>query len=126
MNNLCIAEQDVQKEHVYLPDFLYQDLGHHTSGCVFTLPKSNHLQNLLTRKDNLLKETTHQTINLLSKNIFKFPQEILVKTTIDKRIEKLTVSFVNESYFLYDKSNVIAQTFITEINKLIPLYGSIS
>ena len=40
--------------------------------------------------------------------------------------KKITVSFVNESYFLYDKSNVIEQTFITEINKLTTVYGSIS
>ena len=36
------------------------------------------------------------------------------------------VSFVNESYFLYDKSNIIEQTFITKINKLIYVYGSTS
>ena len=33
---------------------------------------------------------------------------------------------MNESYFLYNKSNMIEQTFVTEINKLIPVYGSIS
>ena len=33
---------------------------------------------------------------------------------------------INESYFLYDKSNVIEQTFVTEINKLISVYGYIS
>ena len=43
---------------------------------------------------------------------------MLVKTAIDNYTKKLTVSFVNESYFLYDKSNIIEQTFITEINNL--------
>ena len=38
---------------------------------------------------------------------------------IENYIKKLTVSFVNESYFLYDKSNMIEQTFITKTNKLI-------
>lgn len=33
---------------------------------------------------------------------------------------------MNESYFLYDKSNMIEETFITEINKLIFVYDSIS
>ena len=33
---------------------------------------------------------------------------------------------MNESYFLYDKSNFIKETFITEINKKILTYGSIS
>ena len=51
-----------------------------------------------------------------------FAQNILWQLKI---IQKLTVGFINESYFLYDKSNVIEQTFVTEINKLISIYGSI-
>ena len=61
-----------------------------------------------------------------SKDIFNIPQENLVKRAIENYIKKLTVSFVNESYFLYDKSNMIEETFITEINKLISVYDSIS
>ena len=38
----------------------------------------------------------------------------------------MTVGFVNESYFSYNKNNMIEQTFIAEINKLISVYGSIS
>ena len=34
--------------------------------------------------------------------------------------------FVNESYFLYDKSNLIKNTYITAINKAISIYGSFS
>ena len=36
------------------------------------------------------------------------------------------VGFVNESYFLYNKNNMTEQTFKTEINTLISVYGSIS
>ena len=36
------------------------------------------------------------------------------------------VRFVNESYFLYNKNNMTEQTFKTEINTLISVYGSIS
>ena len=61
-----------------------------------------------------------------SKDIFNTPQENLVKRAIENYIKKLTISFVNESYFLYDKSNMIEETFITEINKLISVYDSIS
>ena len=61
-----------------------------------------------------------------SKDIFNIPQENLVKRAIENYIKKLMVSFVNESYFLYDKSNMIEETFITEINKLIFVYDSIS
>ena len=52
-----------------------------------------------------------------------FAQNILWQLKI---IQKLTVGFINESYFLYDKSNVIEQTFVTEINKLISVYGFLS
>ena len=101
------AQVDVQKEEVYLPEFYSYDLTYHVGGFIFTLPKGDHLQNLLTPKDNLINEMTPEKINLFSKNIFKISQETLVKTAIDNYIKKLTVSFVNESYFLYDKSNII-------------------
>ena len=69
---------------------------------------------------------TPEEIKLFSKSIFKLPLEMLARAAIDNYIKKLAVSFVNESYSLYDKSNIIEQTFITEINKLISVYGSTS
>ena len=75
----------------------------------------------------MLNEINSGSVNLFnSKDIFKILQENLVKTAIENYIKKLTVSFVKESYFLYDKSNMVEQTFITEINKLISVYNSIS
>ena len=71
-----------------------------------------------------MNETTPEKINLFSKNIFELLQETLVKAATDNYIKKLTVSFVNESYFLYDKSKIIEQTFMTKINMLISVYGS--
>ena len=65
-------------------------------------------------------------INLFSKDIFKLPQETIVKTEVNNYIKKLMVGFVNESYFLYNKKNMIEQTLTTEINTLISVYGSIS
>ena len=82
-------------------------------------------QNLLTPKGNLLNGTTPEAINLFSSNVFKLSAENLGKTVIENYIKKVTVGFINESYFLYNKSNVIEQTFVTEINKLISVYGSI-
>ena len=44
-----------------------------------------------------------------------------------KKLNKIAIDFyINESYFLYDKSGFIEQTFITAINKKISIYGSIS
>ena len=34
--------------------------------------------------------------------------------------------FINESYFLYHKSNLIKETYITALNKRVSIYGSIS
>ena len=34
--------------------------------------------------------------------------------------------FINESCFLYDKSDLIKETYITTLNKKISIYGSIS
>ena len=67
-----------------------------------------------------------EEISVISKEIFKIPPEKLVKTAIDSYIKKLAVNFKNENYFLYDKSNFIKESFITEINKKILIHGSIS
>ena len=82
-----------------MPDFYSHDLTHHINGFVFMFPGGSHLQNLLTPKEHLLNETTTETLNLFSKYIFKLLQETLVKTAINNYINKLTVGFVNESYF---------------------------
>ena len=42
-----------------------------------------------------------------------------------EKVEK-TIGISQEGYFLYDDSNIIKETFISEINKRVPLIGSIS
>ena len=37
-----------------------------------------------------------------------------------------TKDFINESYFLYDKSFLIKKEFATAINKTLSIYGSFS
>ena len=98
---------------------------------------SVHGFNFVFSVDDFFKKTTtpsselinsrrsFEEISTISKEIFKLPQEKLVKTAIDSYIKKLTVNFINRSYFLYDKSDFIKETFITEINKKILIYGSI-
>ena len=34
--------------------------------------------------------------------------------------------FINKTYFLYDKSDLIKETYITVLNKKVSIYGSIS
>ena len=82
-----------QKDDIYLPEFYSYHLTYHVGGFIFTIPKVNHPQNLLTPEDNLIKETTPQKTNLFSKKkIFKLT---LVKTAINNYIKKSTVSLVN-------------------------------
>ena len=81
-----ISNQAVQKGDIFLPDFYYYNIGHHVAGFVFTLPKSNHLHKLLTPRNNWLNEATPKTTNLFSSNVFKLPQETLVKTAIENYI----------------------------------------
>ena len=61
-----MAPVDVQKEDIYFSEFYSYDLTYHVGDFIFTLPKGNHLQNLLTPKDNLINQTTPQKINLFS------------------------------------------------------------
>ena len=79
-HNVYISNQVVQKGDVYSPDLYYYNIGHHMTGFVFTLPKGNHLQKLLTSANNWLNETTPKRINLFSSNVFKLPQETLLRS----------------------------------------------
>ena len=112
-----------KKEDLFLNHFL----GLSIDGFQFTLPKSQgNLQELLIPSSELIKEAEVETKGFASKDIFKLLQEMLVKTAIDNYIKKLTINFISESYFLYDKSNFIKETFMMEINKIVSIYGSVS
>ena len=105
-----ISNVGVNKEDIYLPHFYYNSFGYHIYSFVLSPPNSeDNIKILLTPKNNLMIYISPEK-KLFSKNALKLPQETLVKTTIENYIKKLTVSFVNESYFLYDKGNLIKQT----------------
>ena len=96
----------------------------HGFNFVFSVDKL--LQKTITPSPELINSIGgFEEISIISKEIFKVPQEKLVKTAIDSYIKKLTVDFINGSYFLYNKSNFIKETFIPEINKKMLIYSSI-
>ena len=82
-----------------------------------------------------LKGLFESTINILNapepKLLLNFLKTIL-STDKEKELNKIYFSIGNIStisrynFFLYDKSNFIEKTFITELNKRVTLYGSIS
>ena len=63
--------------------------------------------------------------NNLNNNFFN-----LAKKAIEEKIAEYIViptkNVINESYFLYDKSNLIKKTLVTAINKQLSLCGSFS
>ena len=55
-----------------------------------------------------------------------FPEQKAIEDVIKKLNDVPVKYFVNESYSLYDKSDLIEETFITAIQKKSLIYGSIS
>ena len=91
----------VKKEDLFVPKKLSYDLGFSVDGFKFTFLKSQGgLQELLIPSSELINKTEAETKRFASKDIFKLPQEMLVKTAIDNYIKKLTINCINESYFL--------------------------
>ena len=93
--NTNILNQDVQKKDVHLPDIFSKQLGHHIGKFVFSLPNSSAFINLLTPKGNLLNEINLESMNLFNpKDIFKIPQENLVKIAINGWLCKWKLLFI--------------------------------
>ena len=94
----------------------------------FHLKAPTELKTILDPKDNLINlESGIEEINLPDEEKFltKTEREIANKLSEYRAIP--TKNFINESYFLYDKSNLIKKkTYITALNKQIALYGSLS
>ena len=55
-----------------------------------------------------------------------FPEKKEIEEKIAEFNAVSTKQFINESYFLYDKSFLIKKTFVTAINKTKSVYGSFS
>ena len=111
----------------YLSDKWYNSVGYTINGFSFKIEKAPaELKTILDPKDNLINvESGIEEINLPDKEKFltKTEREIANKLSEYRAIP--TKNFINESYFLYDKSNLIKKTYITAL-KQIALYGSFS
>ena len=79
---------------------------------------SAKLKEHLLQSNDLLNITSRieEVGNALTQNDF-FPIQKDIKDKIDKYNSAGENKFISESYFLYDKSNLILDTFITALNK---------
>ena len=103
-------------------------IGFSINGFKFVFSGDEFLKKLITLPPDLINKPrgTDEEMFAAPKEIFKLPQEKLVETALRNYREKLTTNFVNESYFLYDKSELIKETYITKLKKKILIYVSVS
>ena len=104
---------------------MYNSIGYTINGFSFKIEKApTELKTILDPKDNLINlESAIEEINLPGKEKVLTNTEREIANTIPAIPTK---NFINDSYFLCDKSNLIQKTYITALNKQIVLYGSFS
>ena len=73
----------------------------------------NSLSSILNPSDNLIniESNTEQAENNLAEELFFFKKKIFIEEKIAEYKIIPATNFINESYFLYDKSNLIIKTF---------------
>ena len=106
----------------YLEDFTYT-----VSGFSFNVNGTNKIKEKLNPSANLInfETNTESEPNTISGEIFySFLKYLKEKIAEYKAIP--TRNFINKSYFLYDKCNLIKKTFVSAIKKQLSLYGSFS
>ena len=113
---------------LFFPKTYSRTMGFSINGFKFVFSGDQFLKKLITLPLGLIVKLggTEKELFAVPKEIFKLPREKSVKTALRNYLEKLTTNFVNESYLLYDKSDLIKETYITELNIKILIYSSIS
>ena len=111
------------------PQKWHRNKGYTIDGISFAFKDApNEINNILKASDGLINDFTNNNIeetnNSLTVNIFfdekTFKEKVKEFNAIPKK------EFINESFFLYDKSNTIKKTFITALDKEISIYESFS
>ena len=102
-------------------------MGFSIRGFEFTFPDSKDpIKNLITPSSELINKVSGTEEGPApSKEPFN-PPEKPIRVAIENYKNKLLVNYINESYFLYDKSDLVKETFITELNRKVLIYDFIS
>ena len=102
----------------HFPDKFYSSIGFTVHGFSFTFKNAaNNLSIILNPSNDLINVESglEEVENTLIDELFCSVKRVKEKIEEYKAIP--IKYFMNESYFLYDKSNLIKKTFITAINK---------
>ena len=107
------------------PEKFFNLIGYTIHGFTFTLNATNKIKRILNPSNCLInvEDNTETIQNELSAEIF-YPVTKYIKEKLVEYNAIPTKNFINESYFLHDKRNLIEKTFVTAINKQLSLYGS--
>ena len=115
MSYIYFKEINIDQDKSFNADFLFT-FKNTANNLSIILNPSNDLINV----ESGLEEVENTLIDELFYTVKKIKEKIEEYKAIPIK------HFINESYFLYDKSNLIKKTFITAINKQLSLYGSFS
>ena len=120
-----VKDYVLQKEDIFMSDYVVKKPFDVQSNVLIYGLKLNFpdvtkskLYKLLEPTENIFNTGTE--IALFSSKDFEINEQLEVENFIKN------TQFIQAGYFLYDKSNVIKRSFITELNKLLSIYGSIS
>ena len=112
----------------HFPDKYSRKIGISLRGFTFTFPNLlDLLKNQIEPSQDLINKerNTEETSSVPTQNSF-FPEQKASEDSIKNYKNAPISSFINESYFFYNKSDLIKETFITALNEKILIYGSIS
>ena len=110
------------------PDKYSEKIGLSIRGFESIFPNlENSLKKFIEPSPTLITTESGQeeTTTVLTRDIFS-PEYKGIEDDIKNYKNTPTTHYINESYFLYDKSNLVRDIFITARNKNILIYGSIS
>ena len=122
-----ILEHEMDPSYIYFKQIKIDRDKSFTADFWFTFKNAaNNLSIILNPSNDLINVESglEEVENTLIDELFYSVKKIKEKIEEYKAIP--IKHFINESYFLYDKSNLIKKTFITAINKQLSLYGSFS
>ena len=105
----------------HFPKKFFKSVKYTVNGFKFSFPKAKtSISDILNPTKNLLniENGLEEASNSFSSELF-FPTKENIEDKIAEYNNFPTKDFVNEIYFLYDKSNLIKQTFVTAINKTL-------